>query len=104
MIEMDWAKPVAQSALVALIFIRWLRTDGRREPRWGSAIYDRCDAEAGERHFVEREKKMKKTTSGRDGWVGWGLERTKLGVVGVGGEWLRCQRRAEKKKSAPRTN
>lgn len=71
-IEMDWAKPVAQSALVALIFIRWLRADGRREPRWGSAIYDRCDAEAGERHFVEREKKMKKTTSGRDGWVGWG--------------------------------
>lgn len=82
---MDRAKPVAQSVLVALIFIRWLRADGRREPRWGSAIYDRCDAEAGERHFVKREKKMKKTLSGREGWWWWWGGGVKVG--GRGWDW-----------------
>lgn len=38
---MDWTKSVAQSMLVTLIFIRWLRR--RLGSTMGSAICDRCD-------------------------------------------------------------
>lgn len=53
-IEIDWTKPIAQSMLVALIFIRWLCR--RLGSTMGSAICDRCDVRSAKWHFVDHKR------------------------------------------------